>query len=62
MHQSIVVEYITNFIKHCGISMTELFTQLAYQQEGGSLGDSVQKISIVELTSRAYSGGLVSKK
>ena len=42
--------------------MTELFTQLAYQQEGGSLGDSVQKISIVKLTSRAYSGGLVSKK
>ena len=37
--------------------MTELFTQLAYQQEGGSLGDSVQKISIVELTSRAYSTG-----
>ena len=48
---------MTNFIKHCGIAMTELFTQLAYQQEGGSLGDSVQKISIVELTSRAYSTG-----
>ena len=57
MHLSIVVEYITYFIKHCGISCDELFTQLAYQQEGGSLEDSVKKMSIVELTSRAYSTG-----
>ena len=38
VHQSTAVEYITYFIKHCSIVMTELFTELAYQQEEGSLG------------------------
>ena len=38
-------------------SYDEMFTQLAYQQEGGVLDASVQKMSIVERTSRALCTG-----
>ena len=44
MHQSVVVEYITYFIKDLSKSCTGLYSQLAHQQEGGALYASVQNV------------------